>query len=72
MSEIEKLEKPTEAHIERTSFDKPEALEEIAKEATAIEHSLTTLEAVKAYPMAIFWCLMVSMCVVMEGYDTIL
>ncbi|KAK9235017.1 general substrate transporter [Lipomyces kononenkoae] len=29
-------------------------------------------EAMKAYPMAIFWSLVVSMCVVMEGYDMIL
>ena len=49
-----------------------EAIEEKAKEAQATEHSLSTFEAVKAYPMAIFWSLMVSRCVVMEGYDTIL
>lgn len=31
------------------------------------EHALTVSEAIKAYPMAIFWSLMVSMCVIMEG-----
>ena len=40
---------------------------EQAKEATEVEHSLSVMECVKNYPMAIFWSLMVSMCVVMEG-----
>ena len=36
------------------------------------EHNLTVREAIKAYPMAIFWSLAVSMCVIMEGFDSIL
>ena len=40
---------------------------EQAKEATEIEHTLSVMECVKNYPMAIFWSTMVSMCVVMEG-----
>lgn len=40
---------------------------EQAKEATEIEHTLSVMECVKNYPMAIFWSIMVSMCVVMEG-----
>lgn len=43
-----------------------------AKDGANLEHSLSPWEAVKAYPMAIFWALLVSMCVIMEGYDTIL
>ncbi|KAL2075054.1 hypothetical protein VTL71DRAFT_8834 [Oculimacula yallundae] len=43
-----------------------------ALEGTILEHELSPLEAIKAYPVAIFWALMVSMCVIMEGYDTIL
>ncbi|SPO03156.1 probable alpha-glucoside transport protein [Cephalotrichum gorgonifer] len=34
------------------------------------EHNLRPLAAIRKYPWAIFWCLVVSMCVVMEGYDT--
>jgi SP family general alpha glucoside:H+ symporter-like MFS transporter len=49
-----------------------EAFEARARDGNEIEHALSPLEAIKAYLMAIFWCLMVSMCVVMEGYDTIL
>lgn len=36
-----------------------------AKDGTAVERDLTPLQAIKAYPTAIFWALMVSMCVVM-------
>jgi len=36
-----------------------------AKDGAAVEHDLTPLQALRAYPMAIFWALMVSMCVVM-------
>ncbi|KAK2602026.1 hypothetical protein QQS21_004453 [Conoideocrella luteorostrata] len=43
-----------------------------ARKGATIEHALAPLEAVKAYPMAIFWTLMVSLTIIMEGYDTIL
>ncbi|KAK9366859.1 general substrate transporter [Lipomyces kononenkoae] len=36
------------------------------------EAAMSLWKSMKAYPMAIFWSLVVSMCVVMEGYDTIL
>jgi len=42
-------------------------LVEQAKDSDDQEHQLTVMEAIKAYPMAIFWSLMVAMCVVMEG-----
>lgn len=66
------FEKPHDDHFEHADKTSPSLTELKAKEALATEHSLTTLEAVKAYPMAVFWSLMVSMCVIMEGYDTIL
>ena len=47
-------------------------LNNAALEGTILEHELSILECIKAYPIAIFWALMVSMCVIMEGYDTIL
>ena len=61
----------------RGSFDSQASgelalLAERAEEAAALEHRLTPREAIRAYPMAVFWSLMVSMCVIMEGYDTIL
>lgn len=47
-------------------------LEALAKDGAENEHNITPMQALQAYPMAIFWSLMVSMCVIMEGYDTIL
>lgn len=47
-------------------------IEARAREHAEAEHALTPLQAIRAYPMAIFWCLVASTCVIMEGYDTIL
>jgi SP family general alpha glucoside:H+ symporter-like MFS transporter len=62
------------AHIEAvTSLDEKmisPQMSVLAAEGALKEHSLSPMAAVRAYPMAIFWSLMVSMCVVMEGYDT--
>lgn len=43
-----------------------------AADRTAFEHEMSIRDAVKYYKWAIFWCLAVSMTVVMEGYDAIL
>lgn len=51
---------------------KGERLASNAKAAVETEHAMGPREAVKAYPKAILWCLAVSTCVIMEGYDTIL
>jgi SP family general alpha glucoside:H+ symporter-like MFS transporter len=40
--------------------------------ATIAEHDLTLRQAVKAYPRAIFWSVLVSTCIIMEGYDVVL
>jgi hypothetical protein len=48
------------------------SLSQAAADRSDLEHELTPSQAIRAYPMAIFWTLMVSMCVIMEGYDTIL
>ena len=47
-------------------------LNDAARHGQVLEHELSPLEAIKAYPIAIMWALLVSMCVIMEGYDTIL
>jgi hypothetical protein len=38
----------------------------------AVEKELGPWEAVKAYPNAILWALVMAACVIMEGYDTAL
>lgn len=53
-------------HLEG-SDDGPDTTERQARQAMAAEHALTPWQAIKMYPMAIFWSLMVSMCVIMEG-----
>ncbi|GMK59736.1 hypothetical protein CspeluHIS016_0803420 [Cutaneotrichosporon spelunceum] len=47
-------------------------LDDHTSDALRTERELSTRDAIRAYPMAIFWSLAVSMCVIMEGYDTIL
>ena len=47
-------------------------LSEAAQGRAKLESDLSPLQAIKAYPMAIFRSLLVSSCVIMEGYDTIL
>ena len=43
-----------------------------AKEATAAEHSTTFWQGIKIYRKAAFWSFIVSMTIIMEGYDTAL
>lgn len=45
---------------------------EQTRAANTHEHSLTVRKAMRAYPWAVFWSLIVSMSIIMEGYDTIL
>lgn len=43
-----------------------------AANATTQEHTLTLWQTIKKYPKACMWSLVVSMVIIMEGYDTIL
>lgn len=45
-------------------------IKEDAISAEASERDMTPLEAFKAYPQSIFWSFCVSLCLIMEGYDT--
>jgi SP family general alpha glucoside:H+ symporter-like MFS transporter len=47
-------------------------LREDANVATQDEHSTTFLEAVRRYPKAVAWSGIVSLCIIMDGYDTAL
>jgi hypothetical protein len=51
---------------------KYDAVFESARVATEKEHALSFREAVKKYPKSIFWALVLSLTIVMEGYDNIL
>ncbi|KAJ4857534.1 sugar transporter domain-containing protein [Trichoderma breve] len=63
------------AHAEDLPIEPNEklAINEVAdkaKQGAEAEHNLHPLKALRLYPKAIFWCLVVSACVIMEGYDT--
>ncbi|KAI1018727.1 hypothetical protein LB503_005559 [Fusarium chuoi] len=49
-----------------------EATLDEAQAANAHEHALTVRQALKSYPWAVVWSLVVSLSIIMEGYDTIL
>ncbi|KZV83510.1 sugar transporter [Exidia glandulosa HHB12029] len=40
-----------------------------AKAATDKEHKMTLLQGVRLYPKAVFWSIVISTCICMEGYD---
>ncbi|PLB37729.1 putative MFS alpha-glucoside transporter [Aspergillus candidus] len=42
---------------------------ENAKAATEKERSMTLLQGIKTYPKAVAWSVLISTCIVMEGYD---
>lgn len=43
-----------------------------AKAATDKERSMTLLQGIKLYPKAVGWSMLLSTCLVMEGYDLVL
>jgi MFS transporter, SP family, general alpha glucoside:H+ symporter len=61
---LEAVTSPSEKHVH--------VINQNAQEATLIEHTLTLREAFRKYPKAIFWSVMVSTSIIMEGYDIVL
>ncbi len=59
-------------HVEAVDGIPSKALIENAAVGSDLEHELAPWAAIKAYPMAIFWCLIVSMCVVMVSHPSIM
>lgn len=45
---------------------------DFAKSATAKEQKMTLMQGIKTYPKAILWSMLISTCIVMEGYDVCL
>lgn len=56
----------TNAHAEKSD----NKLLQLSRDATEVEHSLTTREAFKVYKKAVFWSVIVSMGIIMDSYDT--
>jgi SP family general alpha glucoside:H+ symporter-like MFS transporter len=40
-----------------------------AKSATAKEQNMSLLQGIRLYPKAVFWSMLISTCICMEGYD---
>ncbi|KAI6878768.1 hypothetical protein KC355_g22297, partial [Hortaea werneckii] len=58
---------------DEVAMDKSDAHTKVnAKAATDKEHSMTLLQGIKLYPKAIFWSVVISTCIAMEGYDVCL
>jgi SP family general alpha glucoside:H+ symporter-like MFS transporter len=71
----EKSDDDALSHLEDIETDEKinhSRLDLVMRDGTDPERDLPPFEAIKAYPMAIFWAVLVSMTVIMEGYDTIL
>ncbi|EED16153.1 MFS alpha-glucoside transporter, putative [Talaromyces stipitatus ATCC 10500] len=54
------------------SLEKPSSMDRLiadAKAATDKEHKMTLLQGIRLYPKAVFWSILISSCIVMEGYD---
>ncbi|VUC26004.1 unnamed protein product [Clonostachys rosea] len=74
---MEKEEPVTVHHLDKLK-EKPDVhearqkLNADAQESAELAHSLSISDAIRAYPMALFWCFAISMCIIMEGYDQIL
>jgi hypothetical protein len=63
-----------ESAIQRAAIASPEFvdLSFAAKAATDNERSMTLLQGIKLYPKAVGWSMLLSTCIVMEGYDLVL
>lgn len=73
MDQVE--EKPRVSLTERVSFSsvhKTDFDSENANLATDREHEMSLMEAIRAYPWALFWGVILSMALVMESYDMML
>jgi len=62
-------------HVEDVREEEADGAHEPTSKETAprrVGDDLSIWECVRAYSPAIFWSLIVSTCVIMEGYDTVL
>lgn len=64
--------KVIEAHAENVDLEKNTFNIEGAMIAEATEAQMTFKEAIRDYPSAVFWSFAISLCIIMEGYDTAL
>ena len=61
---------PTQDNLRQTDSMKDTIFR--ARAATEKEHKMTLLQGIRLYPKAIGWSMLISTCIVMEGYDVCL
>ncbi|KAJ5664670.1 hypothetical protein N7462_011483 [Penicillium macrosclerotiorum] len=59
------------SHIEHEAHD-DYTKSDLAKQAAAAEHQYTFGQAIRKYPKAAMWSILLSTCIIMEGYDIVL
>lgn len=60
------------AHIEERPIGETLKSNELAKQAAQEEHQLTLVDALRKYPKAVMWSILLSTSIIMEGYDIVL
>ncbi|KAL3440166.1 sugar transporter [Aspergillus insuetus] len=68
-SSAEHVENPCQNNDARKDIHSTKQLFQDAREATEVEHNLTLTKALKLYPKAVGWSVLVSAACIMEGYD---
>ena len=63
-------EKGDTAHVENPEYKKTDAFREEAILAENIQRDLPLWEALKTYRAATLWSAALSLCIIMDGYDT--
>lgn len=61
--------KSTEDHDEISHIKALDQVIQSAKAGAEKEQKMTLLQGIKLYPKAIFWSLLISTCILMEGFD---
>jgi SP family general alpha glucoside:H+ symporter-like MFS transporter len=61
------------AHLDGFDMHDPETIELLqrAQEADLADQSLTIKQALRKYPRAVFWAMVLSTALIMEGYDVV-
>lgn len=61
-----------QSHFDDAEGARMEKIVAHAKSAATKEHNMTLMQGLKTYPNAVFWSMLISTCIVMEGYDVCL
>lgn len=75
LSPVQQAPRPNNGLEENDGPDEKSDLKDLirnARLATEKEHNMSLLQGIKLYPKAIGWSILISTCIVMEGYDVAL